>query len=536
MSGILSQFVLPALLVTSASADLVLGTFDTPAADSVAVKKAYGASSFSNAASPRSLAVSGGALTLTTTLANEPGGQYAANAGILIPLNNLWAPTDIRTATAITFRIKGSSSYNVNVALGSAAYKFGDAGVVQVSAQKATATWTTITIPLAPTPAFAWLTWMEDVDKYPGGTAASIITDPSASGYNDEAVNVAMTVKQIQFNIDPAWKSGTTWTTPAAGVTTLSVDDIVLVGYASPIVDGVGCQLGLPSMVFSDMKSPTNGAGGYWFAYTDTGAVGPAKGTSSVVLPAGRKAWGIDTALGAAALVANLDRSAANVYAGFAGIGSGAPEGDSMDLTGLVSIGFPLAIPEGAGIDADKVQGVVFKVAKTSVGDSATHSVFIPVRQFAAGGAEICVDADMLKMPAWMTGKTGYKVFSPEDVTKLSWEIKIADQTGVVTSVPAQGFMVGAVRFHGISKLTTGVGPRVQRAGHGFAARYSDGLLSVRGLEGYATLEVVSLSGARIAVLPVSAAARIRLDRGAYLLVARGEGKPSLSRGLAVAR
>lgn len=536
MSGFLSHFVLPALLVTSASADLVLGTFDTPAADSLAVKKAYGASSFSNEASPRALSVVNGALTLTTTLANQPGGEYSANGGILMPLNSLWAPTDIRIATAISFRIKGSGAYNVNVALGSDAYKFGADGVVQVAPVKVTSAWTTVSIALTPTPAFAWLSWMENEERYPGGTAASIITDPTAAGYADEAVNVALTVKQVQFNIDPTWSGPTKWTAPAAGVTTLSVDDIVLVGYDRPIVNGVGCQAKLPSTVFSDLKSPSNAAGGYWFAYTDTGATGPAKGTSSVVLPAGRKAWAVDTALGAATLVANLERPATSVYGGFAGIGSGAPEGDLLNLTGLAAIGFPLAIPAGAGIDVDKVQGIEFKVAKASVADSATHSVFIPAYQFAAGPTDICVDVGMLKMPAWMIGKTGFQEFSPEDVTRLSWEIKIADQTGVVTSVPAQGFMVGAVTFHGLSKLPVGVGPRLQRTAPNFSARYTEGLLSLRGLDGYATLEIVSLSGARVASLPVASTVRLHLDRGAYLLVARGEGRPALSRSLAVAR
>lgn len=536
MSGFLSHFVLPALLVTSASADLVLGTFDTPAADSVAVKKAYAASSFSNAASTRSLSVADGALTLTTTLANQPGGEYSANAGILVPINSLWAPTDIRMATAISFRIKGSGAYNVNVALGSDAYKFGADGVVQVAPVKVTSAWTKVSIALAPTPAFAWLSWMENEEKYPGGTAASIITDPTAAGYADEAVNVALTVKQVQFNIDPTWSGPTKWTAPAAGATTLSVDDIVLVAYQKPVVSGVGCQAKLPSVVFSDMKSPTNSAGGYWFAYTDTGATGTARGSSAVVLPAGSKTWALDTALGAASLVANLERSATNVYAGFAGIGSGAPEGELLNLTGLVSIAFPLAIPDGAGIDIDKVQGLEFKVAKASVGDSATHSVFIPAYQFAAGPTDICVDVSMLKMPGWMIGKPDFQAFSPEDITRLSWEIKIADQTGVVNSVPAQGFMVGAVTFHGLSKLPVGIGPRLARSAPGFSARYALGVLSLKGLEGYTSVEVVTLSGARIAAVSATTDTRLRLDRGAYLLVARGEGKPALSRSLAVTR
>jgi hypothetical protein len=79
------------------------------------------------------------------------------------------------------------------------------------------------------------------------------------------------------------------------------------------------------------------------------------------------------------------------------------------------------------------------------------------------------------------------------------------------------------------------VGNRPPQA-RSFSARYHQGLLSFRGLEGYTALEVRTLDGARVATLAPSASVRIRLDRGSYLLVARGEGKPALSRSLVVAK
>jgi len=533
-----------ALLAATASADLVLGTFDTPAADSAAVKKTYSADAFSNKASARGLAVGAdGALTLTVTLANEAGGSYSANAGILVPINNLWAPTDIREATAVTFRIKGSGAYNVNFALGSDTYPNAADGVVQVAPVKVTATWTKQTIALQPTPALAWLSWMEDVDRFPDGTKASVIMDPSDPSYNDETVNVALTIKQVQFNIDPTWKTSTTWSAPAAGATTLSVDDIVMVGMSKyPKINGVGCAAGLPSVVFSTNKELTNAAGAYWYAFTDTGAAGLAKGTSSIVLPTGWKKWKVDTALAAVSLVANLSRAATNVYAGFADVGSNAPDDTYLDLTGLASIGFALAVPAGASIDPDKVAGVHFKVGKVSVGDSATHEVVIPASQFAAGGADICVDIEALKMPGWMISKPDFKLFTPDDVNKFNWEVKLEDQSGVVTSVLNQGFMVGPVTFYGLAAVPepTPLDPSISVKGRAvrasFSASYANSVLSVKGLEGYKTVDVMSLSGARVASFKAGSAAKIRLDRGAYMLVARGEGKKTLARTLAVAK
>jgi hypothetical protein len=298
---------------------------------------------------------------------------------------------------------------------------------------------------------------------------------------------------------------------------------------------GVSCAAGLPSMVFSTNKTGKNAAGGDWFAYTDNNASGLAKGISSLILPEGWTQWRMDTAQAAATVVANLDRPATNVYGGFAGIGTGIPEGQSMNLTGLAGIGFSIALAPGSTLDKDKVGAVLLKVSKVSVGDSATHFAVIPASQVIAGG-DICVDIEYLKMPGWMLPKPDFKLFSPEDVTKLSWEVQIADQTGSINSVPNQGFMVGPVTFYGFSQLpAAGVGARVAHA-PSFSARYHDGSLSLRGLEGYAVLDVHTLDGANIATLAPSSSVRIRLDRGAYLLVARGPGRSTLSRTLAVAR
>jgi hypothetical protein len=559
----LLALLVPALLSTpSSGGSYVVGTFDTPAEDSAAVRRVYQALAYSNPATNRGLAVGAdGALSLSVTLAADAGKDRSARAGILVPLNSLWIPKDIRTATAITFRIKGSSTYNVNFALGSYTYANAHDGVMMVAPVKVTSNWTPQSIGLAPTTELRWLSWMEDEERFPGGTAASVIMDSTDPLYNDETRNVAMSLRHLEFQIDPSWLTATTWTTPAAGVTTLSVDDIVVVGWNRyPEVHGRGCDAGRPSIVYSDLKSSTNSFGAGWFAYADTGAWGLAKGASSIVLPDGAKDWTIDTALAEAHLVANLERSAANRHAGFAGIGIQVEQehyfytngmtsetfwgtGPTyLDLTGLEAMSFTLDVPPGASIDPDRVAGVHFKVGMNGVGDSATHEVMIPARQFAAGRVEICVDVGSLKMPDWMLYGIDYRQFSPGDVITFAWEIRLEDSANAILSARNQGFKVGPLVLYGLSSIPDPVtlyplgnserGPGRQP----FSVSYRSGQLSLEGLEGYASLEVRTLSGARIATVAPAAVVKIRLDRGAYLLVARGAGKPALSRTLAVAR
>ncbi len=228
MSSSLIAALLTAMLsLPSSGSNYILGTFDVPAVDSAAVREHYGIEAFANPASSRGLSVGeDGALTLTTTLAADSAKDYSVKAGVKIPLNNLWAPVDIRQATAITFRIKGSGAYNVNVSLGSDAYA--QEGGVETAPIKVTTAFSLKSIPLQPTPAISWpIPWMEG-EPDPVSHEASIIMDPSDSLYNDPKRNVAMSVRYLQFAIDPTWKSATAWTAPVAGPTTLVIDDIVL--------------------------------------------------------------------------------------------------------------------------------------------------------------------------------------------------------------------------------------------------------------------------------------------------------------------
>ncbi|MCB9495941.1 MAG: hypothetical protein H6686_03535 [Fibrobacteria bacterium] len=534
-------------LAPFAHADRNLGTFDTPAPDSVAVRQMYGAIATSNPSSSRALSVDSGALKLTATLGMETD-SYSARAGVTVPLNILWTPIDIRRVGAVSFDIWGSSTFKVNVSLGSEIYSYGEQGVVKVTNVPVTTTKRRVTIVLSPVCELEYLDWMDDPDKYPGGIDFVYSTDPSDPDYSNTERNVAMSVQSVQFAIDPTWGVGGKSVTAPSGPTTLSIDNIVLEG--GNVIEESGCfaYWGLPSVVFSPMTGEffdRNRSGGFWYTFTDAAASGNVRGSSKINLGTAQQ-WHMDTTMGTVVLDADLDRRVGGVYhpyAGFAGVGTSTPENTVLDLTGLRAIGFPMMIPDTLTLDLRKVEGVLFQVQELSVGDSVTHEVLIPAWQVARGD-ELCVDIDLLKMPDWFstfedgTPRPDYKPFSPHDVVKFNWMLKLKD--GDTTAI-SQGFALGPITFYGLDSLPApkSFDPNSVHRGLGpssFTASYDKGLLSVGGLEGYTSVEVLSVRGARVTSFQVGSASKIRLDRGAYLLVARGEGRQTMSRKLAVAK
>jgi len=509
-------------------------TFDTPAADSAAARRLYNASSFSNPATSRSLAVVDGALTLTTTLAMEGSATYSANAGIILPLNNLWAPVDLRSATAISFRIWGNQTYKVNFALGSDIYPFADDGVVKVKGLPVTTVPTLATVLLSPVPEIEYLDWMINESKYPGGTTPVYVTDPSDPQYSS-ALNVASGVKQLQFNIDPTWGTGGKSVTKPTGSTTLSVDDIQIVGYQEyPNIQGVQCATRGPEYLFSDMSAASgnrNALGGSWYAFSDTvaaGAVpGDANGSSRVVLPEGRDAWGLDTTLGAATLVADLDRRAAGAsrpYGGWAAIATDLPGPSGVNLSQVLAFGFQIK----TDLDPAKIAGVTFKVHDAITPDSATHQVVIPVRSTCAeGGVYICVDLDQLKMPAFLaklpdgSANPGYRSLDSSKIRSLGWEIKLANASDTVAA--GQSFSVGPVKFYGQQSIL-GVRARAERSS-ALRIAYANGVLSLLGDQGFRTVEVLRLDGTSVAKVAATGSIPLDLAKGTYLLRAEGQGR-----------
>lgn len=560
------RLLLPVLLASAAFGDRVVSTFGFSTQDSSMVRKVYGARAFANDASTTSLVASDGALILDATLRPDSGAVRSARAGLRIPAHLLGPTADLRRATAIRLRIKGSGTFDALLQLESQAYAANPGGQAEVAPLHVTPDWQEITLPLTADgfrfPCAAAADWC-DPTTFP----ARLRFDSTQADYADPDRNAARAVEALRVSLVPTWSSDSTGSRPEPGAARLWLDDLVILGMPQhPEVHGQGCRKDGPSVVFSTNKEETNQAGGYWYVFTDTGAVGLAKGTSTVILPTGARKWKVDTAQAVVTLIADLSRSSSQTAAGFAAAGTNTTDDwrKKLDLTGLTSIGFSLSVPEGATLDPATVGGVNLEIGTASADPSGwkTHSVMIPASQFATGTTEICIDVDMFRMPKWSTSTSEYEPPSLEAAHTLNWVLRIQDPTGSDIAVPHQGFSLGPILFYGIASfpepqcirlqvdeescrkynvcdpycadpysLATSAQPTTRPT-----ATYRDGLLSLRGYETYRTLDILSLQGRRLASLPPSPLVKFRLERGAYLLVARAPGRPPLVRPLAVAK
>jgi len=171
------------------------------------------------------------------------------------------------------------------------------------------------------------------------------------------------------------------------------------------------------------------------------------------------------------------------------------------------------------------------------VSDDAPHQVLIPVQQVNDEAvAMVCVRPTDLRQASWVSG-TKKMDFNPAKLKQLIWEVKIDDQRSTLITRDTAEFSVTDVRFWGIETLppTGDMGVRNKVAKSIFGASYKSGVLSMHGLAGFKSVDVVSISGKTVAsVSPVGKTA-VKLDRGTYVLVAKGDGK-TLTRKLAVAQ
>ncbi|HNC16366.1 MAG TPA: T9SS type A sorting domain-containing protein, partial [Solirubrobacterales bacterium] len=127
--------------------------------------------------------------------------------------------------------------------------------------------------------------------------------------------------------------------------------------------------------------------------------------------------------------------------------------------------------------------------------------------------------------------------FNPAKLKQLAWEVKIDDQKSSAIVKDTAAFTVTDVKFYGISDLPVepGTGVKGKVAKSAFGASYKSGELSLQGLAGFKSVDVVSISGKTVASVSPVGKTTVKLDRGTYVLVAKGEGK-TLTRKLAVAQ
>lgn len=233
-----SLALMPSLASAGPLDSTVLGIFDVDAPDSALARQAYGVVGYSNPYSTRSLSASQGSLTLSTTMATEPGQPYSAAAGILLPIEPMWGIHDLRGATSISFRVKANQRTRFQFGVGSNAYLYGDQGIFLQINLPVTTEWQTVTLDLTPYTDLAYPAWVDEF-QFPGVFDAGWITDSTDPNF-DSDLNVAKSVKNLIFAPEALYVAGGTQVVSPVGTLELSIDDVVLHGVSleePPVVE-----------------------------------------------------------------------------------------------------------------------------------------------------------------------------------------------------------------------------------------------------------------------------------------------------------
>lgn len=475
------------------------------------------------------LSVSNGAVTLTGTYADEPTGTYTANMGLIQPIDPSWCSSkpdssyDISGMTSIEMDVNLATAatveFSVQTNIEGYSQAMSNSGYVHIASLDLDAGPTHVK--LAPS-AFKMVSWV---------TAAQC---PTCKTINFTS-NILTHAKAIQ--VAPKTGYSGTGVGPTITSQTMSVKNIVINGVdAISKVQGTNCTgTAYPLMEWATATQfNQNAEGGYWYNYTDTTSLKPTNDSAI-----GNSQWTSDPVFDADGghFGATLEKTTADgkyhPYGGSAALGTGFKDADNNDISikmgTLKAVQFTLS---GVSL-SDLVDGINFKVGLEGVSNDVTHAVMIPRSQIAAGG-KICVDVSSLAQPGWYTNAAPFD--GSIGVTKLLWEAKIADQkNSAIHTAAAQKFTINSVNLYGVDASTMNAPSGITyTAGQAaFAATYAAGVLKVSGLNGYRSVDVVTLSGSKVASFDPSVAAKLNLGRGTYMLIAHGANK-TLVRSLPV--
>jgi len=582
-------------------------TLDSTSANALQIKKLCGATFYKGVASSASLTeTTAGELSLQYSLvysAQDGTGNYGTSVGFLIPIDPAWDIKDLSKATSISYQIKAATAgVTTHLIIGSVAAAQGgypddvaavNGALTSPASLALTTAFTTVTV--NPSLDLTVPTWVSTNDPSYAGTVGWIADGVTTT------ISIAKVVKELNIQpiLDAAWnatgtgfKAGTT----AATANTLTVTNIMIKG-VSLYSDIIGSSCAGATYVTLDDFATINAAGlkmgvtrkvtdpnyfgGYWYAFTDTDntvadnntAPGDsALGKSKVILPTGTLRWNpiITANAGGAFLTAQLEKNDTgsnflyHPYSGWADIGTNLNGstglGDtSYDLQNLASgnaltgIAFDIyggaaanILVPGAKFDTTNVLRVIFKVGRGSVNDAEPFEVSIPLDQVINGGngtQALCVDVGALAQPSWYTPAVPW---SANDLTKLSWEIKIENQNNPAihsTSVPTT-FGVSNIKLYGIASSDLSAISAIKgvhSANVGLKVAYGSGLvLSYSVACSSAQVDVVRLDGSKVASFKEGATAQnlslpVSLSHGSYLVSVRGTNSRLVSE-LAVAR
>jgi len=345
----------------------------------------------------------------------------------------------------------------------------------------------------------------------------------SSRDYEDDSVNILKNARALKLQFQNSDK-------------TILIDSIMLVGVTPtwPRIKGKSCQ-GTSALLddFSATKpDPSrNLLGGYWWAASDTDTFrpqSPATGKSSVRTKG--DVWSPSPELGAASLVADLDRVDADAHpdAGWASLFTNVPAG-AVEKLKAISMKIRAGGDDSFPFDSSRVRGVVFRAIGPNFVDSLVYEARIPYRQILSTpeDSSICLDLSELRQPAWYTGTHGIKPVSPKDILRFSWSLVLQDPSAKTASTSR--IDLKEVRLWGMEP-TSSIGS-VERVRREVGIRHHDGIRLSYSVPGdRAQVRIVGMDGAiassftapaTVSDVPLSH----KLARGTYAIEIMGSGE-----------
>lgn len=352
----------------------------------------------------------------------------------------------------------------------------------------------------------------------------------SVTAYDDDSVNILKNVRAIKLQFQNSDR-------------TILIDSVMLVGVSPkwPRVNGKTCQ-GVSTLLddFSAAKpDPTrNLLGGAWWAISDTDSFRPqSMATGKSMIGSGNGGWAPSPELGAASLVADLNRIDPDAHpdAGWASLFANVPAG-SLENLKAISMKIRAGGGDGFPFDSSRIMGVVFRAIGPGFADSLVYEARIPFRQIRStpDDSSICLDLSELRQPAWYTGIHGIKRVSPKDILRFSWSLVLQDPTA--TTASTSRIDLKEVRLWGLEPTSSIGGGGAQRKRQEIGVRNRDGIrlsYSVPGAS--AVVRIVRMDGSTASVFTGPATVSDmplpnRLGRGTYAIEVVGAGERRAAR------
>ena len=503
----------------------LLNTYATDTPDSITTNATYGYQTFQNKSSKVTINVTGGSVNLVAaTLASDATEGYTANIGMLLPLTPDWSEHDLTGLTSITFDYQNDTKITdvLSVSFGSTAYStaISNAGTVYSNdiagsaALGAGTTWKSgeVLIGDFATPSW-WTTIPTDFPKID---------------------TVLKHVKNLQFAPKTLYTASgsqagvacTKCVTPTMSSVTLKVKNIVLHGVkasAWPNPTNIGCEDTQKFIPLSDFASGAkNYYAGYFFTFSDFDSLGTSTDLSKGGTTVTDSVYTDGPYMVMNANLKKKDGATYHKYSGWADIGSDFAKKASLDATGLTAIGFNLI---NMGINADRIQNIIFKVKIDGANDTALHQVNLPVADLVAAGNTgklACIRPVDLAQASYVAAADKI-AFSPKKILQLAWEAKITDDRSSAIDTATANLLLANVIFYGSDAFKlNGVGV-LDHSRTKTSVSYVNGALQLSGFTGATHFEVRDLDGKVVASFASSSRVSLALPRGTYLVSASGD-------------